>query len=82
VKAFLPDMLAKDEGHIVTIGCYSALLGVTGVVDYAASKAASMAFTETLRRELQVRCNAHNILHVHIYISPLKEFCLPHISPS
>jgi all-trans-retinol dehydrogenase (NAD+) len=47
-------MVAKDKGHVVTIGSLGGFVGISGQVDYSASKAASIAFTEALRRELHV----------------------------
>jgi len=52
-KAFLPDMLARDHGHIVTIASASGYVGVARLADYAASKWAAVAFDESLRVELK-----------------------------
>jgi all-trans-retinol dehydrogenase (NAD+) len=51
-KAFLPAMIRNGAGHIVTIGSASGLVGVAGLVDYAASKHAAIGFDESLRMEL------------------------------
>ena len=51
-KVFLPKMIEKNEGHIVTISSVSALNSTTKLSDYAASKSASFSFNETLRLEL------------------------------
>ena len=51
-KAFLPDMVRRDRGHIVTIASLAALAPFPGLADYVASKHAAYGFAETLRAEL------------------------------
>lgn len=51
-KAFIPSMLAKNRGHIVTIASSAGLFGINGLVDYCASKFAAVGFDESLRAEL------------------------------
>ncbi len=51
-RAFLPEMIERGSGHIVTIASAVALVPVPGCTDYSASKAAAFAMTEGLRREL------------------------------
>jgi all-trans-retinol dehydrogenase (NAD+) len=52
-KAFLPSMIERDSGHIVTISSAAGLIGVTGLADYSASKFAAFGFDESLRMELR-----------------------------
>lgn len=52
VQAVLPGMLARREGHIVTISSVAAGLAMPGGVVYAATKAGVHRFTEGLRREV------------------------------
>jgi all-trans-retinol dehydrogenase (NAD+) len=52
-KAFLPAMLARNTGHIVTIASAAGLAGVRGLADYSASKFAAFGFDESLRMELR-----------------------------
>jgi len=52
VKAFLPEMLSRNQGHIVEIVSLSGILGVAGLVDYASSKFGAFGFCESLRCEL------------------------------
>ncbi len=52
-KAFLPQMIERRRGHIVTIGSAASLIGVPRLTDYAASKWAAMGFDESLRAELR-----------------------------
>lgn len=41
-KAFLPEMLERDHGHIVNIASSAGLVGVNGLADYCASKFAAV----------------------------------------
>lgn len=53
VKAFLPDMMKRNHGHIVNIASSAGFVGVTGLADYCASKFAAFGFNESLRFELE-----------------------------
>lgn len=55
IRAFLPAMLAKNEGHIVTIASAGGLIGVSGLADYCASKYGAVGFDESIRMELKKR---------------------------
>jgi all-trans-retinol dehydrogenase (NAD+) len=52
-RAFLPPMLARDSGHIVTIASAAGIVGTSRLVDYCASKHAAVGFDEALRLELR-----------------------------
>ncbi|KAK3800924.1 hypothetical protein RRG08_060269 [Elysia crispata] len=52
VKAFLPAMLQRNRGHVVTISSSAGLFGASGLVDYCSSKFAAFGFAESLRLEL------------------------------
>jgi all-trans-retinol dehydrogenase (NAD+) len=52
-RAFLPAMVARDSGHIVTVASAAGLIGSPRETDYAASKFAAVGFTEALRLELK-----------------------------
>ncbi|XP_057655949.1 estradiol 17-beta-dehydrogenase 11-like [Diorhabda carinulata] len=52
VKAFLPKMIERDSGHIVTIASLAGHIGVSKLVDYCASKYAAVGFDESLKSEL------------------------------
>ncbi|KAH8830328.1 hypothetical protein DL96DRAFT_1592456 [Flagelloscypha sp. PMI_526] len=56
LKAFLPAMVKAKAGHIVTIASNLGLIGVPGLSDYCASKAAVNNLHESLRYELDVMC--------------------------
>jgi all-trans-retinol dehydrogenase (NAD+) len=57
-KAFLPTMIARNSGHLVTVASAAALIGVRGLADYSASKFASFGFHESLRMELRSQKSA------------------------
>jgi len=52
-RAFLPTMIARGRGHIVTIASAAGLIGVPKLTDYAASKFAAVGFDDALRAELR-----------------------------
>jgi all-trans-retinol dehydrogenase (NAD+) len=52
-KAFLPSMLERNSGHIVTVASAAGIIGVRGLADYNASKFAAFGFNESLRMELR-----------------------------
>jgi all-trans-retinol dehydrogenase (NAD+) len=53
VKAFLPSMIERNLGHIVTVSSAAGIIGVRGLSDYSASKFAAFGFDESLRMELR-----------------------------
>jgi all-trans-retinol dehydrogenase (NAD+) len=52
-KAFLPSMLERNSGHVVTISSAAGIIGVKGLSDYCAGKFAAFGFDESLRMELR-----------------------------
>ncbi len=50
---FLPDMTARNDGHVVNIASSAGLLGMPHLTDYCASKFADVGFTDSLRLELK-----------------------------
>jgi len=52
-KAFLPHMVERNSGHVVTISSAAGLIGVKGLTDYCAGKFAAFGFNESLRMELR-----------------------------
>ena len=51
-RAFLPGMIKRDSGHIVTVSSAAGLTGVAGLADYSASKFGAFGFHESMRMEL------------------------------
>ncbi|GIY49728.1 hypothetical protein CDAR_551071 [Caerostris darwini] len=51
-KAFLPDMMESNKGHIVSIASLAGVSGLPNLTDYCASKFAAVGFMESLKLEL------------------------------
>lgn len=52
-RAFLPAMVDRNHGHVVTVASAAGWIGVARQTDYAASKWAAVGFDESLRQELR-----------------------------
>ena len=52
-RAFLPGMVERDSGHIVTIASVAGLFGIPRTTAYSGSKHAVVGFHESLRLELR-----------------------------
>ncbi|ORY66412.1 estradiol 17-beta-dehydrogenase [Pseudomassariella vexata] len=61
VHEFLPAMICKNHGMVVTIASFAAWLTVPNMVDYGCSKAAAFSFHEGLTAELKTRYNAPKV---------------------
>ncbi|KAI3328927.1 NAD(P)-binding protein [Xylariaceae sp. AK1471] len=61
VKEFLPFMINKNHGMVVTVASYAAWLAVPNMVDYSMSKSAAHSFHEGLSAELKTRYNAPKV---------------------
>ncbi|KAF2812337.1 NAD(P)-binding protein [Mytilinidion resinicola] len=61
VQEFLPDMLAKKKGHIMTTASMAAFVGIAGTANYCCTKAGLLAFYESLNQELKHRYNCPQI---------------------
>jgi all-trans-retinol dehydrogenase (NAD+) len=55
VQEFLPDMLAKKKGHVMSVASLASFVSLAGAVDYSCTKAALLAFHEGLGQELKHR---------------------------
>lgn len=53
VREFLPNMIFKNHGHVVTIASMASFTAPAMMVDYACTKAAALAFHEGLTQELK-----------------------------
>uniref|UniRef100_A0A0N5B9M4 Estradiol 17-beta-dehydrogenase 11 n=1 Tax=Strongyloides papillosus TaxID=174720 RepID=A0A0N5B9M4_STREA len=53
-KAFLPSMLKRNHGHIVSISSLAGRFPIAGLADYCASKFGVIGFSEALSEELLV----------------------------
>lgn len=52
-RAFLPGMVERGSGHVVTIASAGGIAGTARLVDYCSSKFAAIGFDESLRLELK-----------------------------
>ncbi|TVY86814.1 Dehydrogenase [Lachnellula willkommii] len=60
-KEFLPSLVNNNHGMVVTVASTAAYVTVPNMVDYAASKAASLSFHEGLTAELTTNYNAPKV---------------------
>lgn len=65
-KEFVPSMVERNHGTVVTVASLAAYLAAPNMVDYAASKAAAVAFHEGLASELRTKYNAPKVRTVLI----------------
>ncbi|CAO1621080.1 unnamed protein product [Sympodiomycopsis kandeliae] len=61
VKEFLPAIIKKNHGHIVTVASSASFMSLPQMAEYTTSKSAALAFHEVLRGELRARYFAPKI---------------------
>ncbi|KAL2869155.1 SDR family oxidoreductase [Aspergillus lucknowensis] len=61
VKEFLPRMIERDHGHIVTLASVASFITLASNVDYSCTKTAALAFHEGLAQELRHRYDAMRV---------------------
>lgn len=71
VKSFLPRMIERNSGHIVTIASGAGMIAINGLADYCASKFGVIGFHESLDLELSAKGvdNVHMTLVCPYYIN-------------
>jgi all-trans-retinol dehydrogenase (NAD+) len=68
-KAFVPTMLKRNTGHVVTIASAAGLTGVAGLADYCASKFGAVGFADSVHYEMRKRgANVHSTVVCPYYI--------------
>lgn len=55
LQAFMPAMIKKDKGHVVTIASMASFLSMPGMVPYCNSKAAVMSLHEGMKHEMRFK---------------------------
>ncbi|ORY77733.1 hypothetical protein BCR37DRAFT_370937 [Protomyces lactucae-debilis] len=61
VQEFMPGMVERNHGHIITIASMASLVSPVGLSSYGMSKAAAMAFHESLTMEVKYVHNTPKI---------------------
>jgi butyryl-CoA dehydrogenase len=64
-KAFLPHLLAADEGHVVNVSSVFGLVSIPGQAAYNAAKFGVRGYTDALRMELEVAGSGVSCTTVH-----------------
>ncbi|WP_378734468.1 SDR family NAD(P)-dependent oxidoreductase [Nocardia brasiliensis] len=64
-KAFLPDLIASGDGHVVNVSSVFGLVGVPSQSAYNAAKFAVRGFTEALRQEMRIAGHPVGVTCVH-----------------
>jgi len=64
-KAFLPQLIASGEGHLVNLSSAFGLIGVPSMGAYNAAKFAVRGFSECLRQELEIARHPVSVTCVH-----------------
>ncbi|EXM14583.1 hypothetical protein V3481_002176 [Fusarium oxysporum f. sp. vasinfectum] len=76
-RAFIPSMIERNHGHVITIASMTSFITIPSNVDYSCTKAAALAFHEGLAQELKHRYSATNvktsIIHPTFVRTPLLE---------
>lgn len=65
IQAFLPGMLERDSGRLVTITSAAGIAGSTKLTDYSGSKFAAVGVMEALRAELREAASSVSALTVY-----------------
>jgi all-trans-retinol dehydrogenase (NAD+) len=63
-QQFLPAMIQRDKGHVVTVASIASFVAVATAADYSATKAGALAFHESLVSEIKHQYKAPGVLTV------------------
>ncbi|PLN80385.1 hydroxysteroid 17-beta dehydrogenase 11 [Aspergillus taichungensis] len=61
VREFLPFMISRNHGHVITVASMASFVSLGEMVDYCCSKASALAFHEGLGQELKTWYNAPKV---------------------
>ncbi|KYK60853.1 short-chain dehydrogenase/reductase 2 [Drechmeria coniospora] len=62
VQEFLPAMIKRNKGHVVTVASIASFVSMARGADYSATKAAALSFHESLAAELEHFYHADGVL--------------------
>lgn len=69
-RAFLPTMIKRNSGHIVTLASAAGIVGTAKLIDYCSSKFAAVGYADALRIELaRQKLNIQTLMVCPYYIS-------------
>lgn len=87
-KAFLPEMIKKGSGHIITIASAAGMIANPRMAVYAASKWAVLGWSESLRLEMEILKTKIRITNVTpsyintgMFAGAKVNFLLPNLTP-
>lgn len=72
IKEFLPSMMERNHGHLVTVASMAAKMGSPLLVDYCASKYAAYGLLEALMIELHAlyrHCQVHTSIVCPVFVN-------------
>jgi len=69
VKAFVPEMVRRNKGHVVTVASMASFGCRPATTDYSGSKAAVMMFHEGLETELRYRHKTNGVMATLVHPS-------------
>lgn len=67
VKQFLPNMIQKNKGHVVTVASIASFVALPKAADYSSTKASALAFHEALQSEINVIYKSPGVLTTVIH---------------